>query len=680
MFVRLRHAMIALLLLVGTIFVPVLSAQSNVEEMVITNIDASEFPQVAVHFRALDSNGFPVTALQANMFSIKEGSSQIAPENLASVEKGLCVHFMVDAGVWLYGASWQNAKEAITDFAQTTPWMKEDLDQVALTVIESGGARQLVGYTADSEALVTAVNNYTPPRGSEFSRPAAALQATLEELEMNPPEGCNDNRPKFIMYMTSGMESGTGQIGTVTTQAKTARIPIYTVLLSTRTEQQQNLQQLADESGGKYIQYTNRNNMSAFFTQLTEYRNHYELTYRSKVNSSGTQSIELVATVGAGTRSTAGQYDITVDPPRALISSPSTNASIVRTADAYTTDTTILTPTSYPVVASVIFPDDHIRRLRQARLFVNGVVAQTVTNPNPNNDIELLWNLQNIQEAGTFSLEVEIEDELGLRSKSPAITANVDIRIPAPDPGAGVSMNDIEATVTVIVGGSIPATATPIPCFSPDVVCNRVERPLRSNPTSFASLGLALLSMIFAGVVWVKRDSAPVRAVTDTVRRGVDTITKRYLGPAEARAYLVVLEGDVNVGKTLEIYGDTPIGRSRQTAELVFQQYDDNSPISRLHCTITDEEDHFTIKDEDSANGTFLNGNRLSPLAPEPLHDGDEIELGRVERGGVRLLFQPAGTGADDSQVGRMTKKTHSVGSSGQKENDSDNQGIKERF
>jgi pSer/pThr/pTyr-binding forkhead associated (FHA) protein len=93
------------------------------------------------------------------------------------------------------------------------------------------------------------------------------------------------------------------------------------------------------------------------------------------------------------------------------------------------------------------------------------------------------------------------------------------------------------------------------------------------------------------------------------------------------------------VGHRYEVYGDTPIGRSRQNAELLFQAELETSPISRLHCTITDEEDHFMIRDEDSANGTYLNGERLTPVVPYRLKDGDLIELARVERGGVRLRF-----------------------------------------
>ena len=108
------------------------------------------------------------------------------------------------------------------------------------------------------------------------------------------------------------------------------------------------------------------------------------------------------------------------------------------------------------------------------------------------------------------------------------------------------------------------------------------------------------------------------------------------------RAYLTLLSGDVDVGRRLAIYGDTPIGRSRQNAELLFQQEIEVSPISRLHCTITDEEDHFPIRDEDSATGTYLTGERLNPIVPYLLNDGDRIELAQVLRGTAILPFTVA--------------------------------------
>ncbi len=52
--------------------------------------------------------------------------------------------------------------------------------------------------------------------------------------------------------------------------------------------------------------------------------------------------------------------------------------------------------------------------------------------------------------------------------------------------------------------------------------------------------------------------------------------------------------------------------------------------VSRRHARIHKQKAQYFIEDLGSANGTFLNGQRLTPYLPHPLHDNDELQLGRV--------------------------------------------------
>lgn len=73
--------------------------------------------------------------------------------------------------------------------------------------------------------------------------------------------------------------------------------------------------------------------------------------------------------------------------------------------------------------------------------------------------------------------------------------------------------------------------------------------------------------------------------------------------------------------------GDTRIGRS----ETVHVQFPLDAQISRHHCTIRREAaERFVLIDEQSRNGTRLNGVRVSAEAM-PLQDGDCIRLGQME-------------------------------------------------
>jgi pSer/pThr/pTyr-binding forkhead associated (FHA) protein len=53
--------------------------------------------------------------------------------------------------------------------------------------------------------------------------------------------------------------------------------------------------------------------------------------------------------------------------------------------------------------------------------------------------------------------------------------------------------------------------------------------------------------------------------------------------------------------------------------------------VSRRHAKIHQKGTRFFIEDVGSANGTFLNGKRLTPYLPHPLQEGDELQLGKLQ-------------------------------------------------
>jgi len=76
----------------------------------------------------------------------------------------------------------------------------------------------------------------------------------------------------------------------------------------------------------------------------------------------------------------------------------------------------------------------------------------------------------------------------------------------------------------------------------------------------------------------------------------------------------------------------TLIGRrgGREPVDLDLGYYDPDGYISRNHARITANRRRYQIIDLDSANGTFVNGERLQPRAPRSLRDDDRIRMGKV--------------------------------------------------
>lgn len=98
-------------------------------------------------------------------------------------------------------------------------------------------------------------------------------------------------------------------------------------------------------------------------------------------------------------------------------------------------------------------------------------------------------------------------------------------------------------------------------------------------------------------------------------------------------------------GKTIPLHGTTIIGR-QDDCDVVLQ----SESISRQHVKITVRVDGVEIEDLGSANGTFVNGKRVSR---EKLKDGDEVKLDTL-----RLLFQAP----PSLQTGAVSKSASASG------------------
>lgn len=162
---------------------------------------------------------------------------------------------------------------------------------------------------------------------------------------------------------------------------------------------------------------------------------------------------------------------------------------------------------------------------------------------------------------------------------------------------------------------------------------------------SLAALGITLVA---AWAVWRARPARPPQVVQPPASpAGRETATRLDLPvTAEVGGFLEVLSGDDTlVGKLIPLYRHTctTAGRSLEQAELVFNLHRPVSVVSRLHCEFDEINGIFRVRDLASTQGTFVNGMRL-PVGGEGqvLLDGDRLELGPAERGGVVLRFHSA--------------------------------------
>ena len=611
------------------------SSQGEVVTFSITGIEAEDFPTVRLQVLARDGAGAPVP-LQKESLRLTESGVEQPISFIEERQVGVRVAFVIDIGdgklntgeslASVYGI----AKPSIEDFVSEDRWMAGGVDQAIVLVTLGEETQILVPMTTNPEEILSQLAAYVTPSDESFSEvpdygdyTRGALMDALEELEFTRS---GDDKQNALVLFSPGIRAS---LDDVFERAVGAHIPIHIILARTSPTAYwaEALIPLAQRSGGQFIPYYESRTLGPLFEEIVAQRVQQVVTYRSDSPAKGDRPVTLDLNTGSQFLTASAQYQVDLQPPQADMISPSADSKITRTGQG-DLPASEAQPTFLNAAARIDWPDGLPRELKEARLLVDDIaVAQGQLSPDR---ADFTWDIRNYQDAAAKAavLRVEVVDELGLRGVSPPLPI------------------------------SIEYVAAPVDSKSNETALERV--------VGFAPLGVAALALVLAVVAVFNRGR--LAPVIQQAGEGIADFVERVTGRRTAlvaKAYLVPLEGfDQSPAKSFEIYGTTAIGRSRRHADLLFHIKEEDSPISRLHCTILDEDDHFAIRDEDSSNGTHVNGVKLTPLEPRRLHDGDLIDVAPLERGGLRFLFQLAaadGDRAPDDEL-RRTQPRRSAG------------------
>lgn len=175
---------------------------------------------------------------------------------------------------------------------------------------------------------------------------------------------------------------------------------------------------------------------------------------------------------------------------------------------------------------------------------------------------------------------------------------------------------------TVVIGGNSDPTS--LPPKSPDSTINtQIFQDPKDNNTEKTK----------------KTKYDPLRTVitpqTDISNQtSIDPSDNKTVKRRKLRAWLVTFDlKDMEYGVDFKIEeGRNTIGKASSSDITI-----DDNEVSSNHALILCKRDKFMLTDELSSNGTFLNGEDLTPKAIYDLKDGDEIKIGHTT-----LLFKQA--------------------------------------
>jgi hypothetical protein len=315
-----------------------------------------------------------------------------------------------------------------------------------------------------------------------------------------------------------------------------------------------------------------------------------------------------------------------LQPPEVLVNSPREGEVILRNEPLPGNSRMTDTSDHYMVEASVSWPDGAARGIATAQLWVDGVLVGEVLNPAVDH-FQLEWALGAVgsEEGEPVRLQVLVRDETGLENASEPV--NVVVRLVLNEGITGIEEKSQCDSGTLLA----------------DWFC-LVSNTVGGSGQLLRMVGFVALALAFLWWARQRKNLMAAEKRDPPMERSRETIT-RITAPVSANVagYLEVLQGDIDmIGKRIALYEDakTLAGRSLYEAEIVFNMNSSTSVVSRRHCEFIGRKGEIVLRDLGSTQGTYLNGERLPKGGDgKILRDGDQVELGPAEQGGVVLRF-----------------------------------------
>ncbi len=261
---------ILILLLVGQ--VGVASAQTqDIATIEIAQVDNSQYPEVTLYVRILDTQGARVNNLTQDQFTVIEDGKNV---DLVSFSSGnsqpISTLMLIDVSSSMRdNRKIDGAKDAALAFVD----MMRGNDQVGLAAFNEN-FNSLQKFTSDQDVLRQAI------RAIEANGSTAWFDAVISASPML--EGLSGR--KSLLLLSDGLDVQSSQsFPKAVATAQKAGAPVYTIGLgSGKNIDLVHLRQMADETGGIFYQTPNANELKNLYEQISKStQEEYVISYRS---------------------------------------------------------------------------------------------------------------------------------------------------------------------------------------------------------------------------------------------------------------------------------------------------------------------------------------------------------------------------------------------------------------
>ncbi len=585
-------------LTLGTVLMWLLAVAVSAQgagRVTINAIDAAAHPAMSVLLSVQDANGVPIPNLEAGQFElVEDGRTSFPPQQIATQinpEAVTAIALVVDLSGSMKGKPLDEAKTASANLLDALLDKANDPDRAAffginrpvsptdLTLDESVE----VAFGNDKNKILNVVNFLSV----DDNRSTPLFDALYRVIKITSEQAGQ----RAIIVITDGIDKVSKfQADDVINEANRNQIPVFPISLSTNTVDETFLERLAVRTGGEYRKAPAPEEFTSLFQQvLDQMKLEYKLSYQSRLALDGNPHSLLIsvraprvqgfaekkfqlgqaaAPTGAAPAPSAAPATLTPGVTPAATATPASGGNVIDDLITFVQDN--------PLPAALIGV--------AALLLIALLVLLFVWLRRRNAPVEAAPDYSLDAGGGDWQAQPVAPVSGGMG----AVTGAGGFSGGAPTVGPGGA-----GTSAATVGPGAPATSAPTvgpgatPGYAPPPVFAGIPQP--PKPAGGAAAGSTMI---------LDRTPKPKHAALLIERRDP---SKRH-----------------------DLRAETDIGRTPTNAVVI-----SDATVSRQHARIRLQDDQFMLFDLGSANGTFVNGQKVEQ--PRPLSDGDVVRFGEVE-------------------------------------------------
>jgi hypothetical protein len=406
----------------------IVQAQQGTGEVIIQQVDTSQFPAVSFYMEVLDENQQPIADIKpADILVLEDGQPPVTANRLETVEPGIqfiLAYNLNNSFVTTVNEAGENAYQVITN--RLISWLNslpENIpDDFSLTSKKGlQSIRQL-----DPAEFADSISSYEP----DFTQAPVGSASLVQSLDLATDPNPNPLMKRSILYVTalpsvSELSSFEGIINRAVQQG--VQVNIWLVAPASTPENNsalyEPLVELTQKTNGSLFLYSGQEDFPNPEAYLSSRRTIYQVFYNSVINYKGNHTLSVqVQNEREVLTSTPYRVSIDVLPPNLIVLNPPMTISREWVEDDTSGELT-LTPANIDFNFIIEFPDSYPRTITSVKLWVNGTLKNEIISP-PFESISL--DLSDLDISQEINVQIEAQDVLDLKTNSAPLLISIE--------------------------------------------------------------------------------------------------------------------------------------------------------------------------------------------------------------------------------------------------------------